>query len=109
MTFVSPLITIALFLLIGFLTNVYKNKERVIDIVDESGYAKAFFSNSKSSTKYKILKNTSLVKARTEVEEQEHYGLLYIPKVDSISQLEKKHKILFPRHTFFNPYCRIRV
>ena len=92
MTFVSPLITIALFLLIGFLTNVNKNKERVIDIVDESGLAKDFFSKSTSSTKYKILENTSLAKARTDVEELEHYGLLYIPKVDSISQLEKNIK-----------------
>ncbi len=92
MTFVSPLITIALFLLIGFLTNVNKNKERVIDIVDESGYAENFFSNSKSSTKYKILKNTSLAKARVDVEKEEHYGLLYIPKFDSISELETNIK-----------------
>lgn len=92
MTFVSPLITIALFLLIGFLTNVNKNKERIIDIVDESGYAKEIFSTSNSSTSYRILKNTALAKARKDVEEQEHYGLLYIPKVDSVSQLEKNVK-----------------
>ena len=46
MTFVSPLIAIGLGLLIGFLTNINKNKERVIDIVDESGFAKEIFSNS---------------------------------------------------------------
>jgi ABC-2 type transport system permease protein len=92
MTFVSPLIAIGLGLLIGFLTNINKNKERVIDIVDESGFAKEIFSNSNTSTKYQILDNISLVKARKDVEEQEHYGLLYIPKVDSVSQLQKSVK-----------------
>ena len=90
MTFLSPLIMIGLGLLIGFLTNLNKNKERIIDVVDESGYAKEIFADSHSSTKYRILNNIDLAKARVDVEEQEHYGLLYIPKVDSINQLEKK-------------------
>ena len=66
-----------------------KNKERIIDIVDESGYANEIFADSNSSTKYRILNNVDLAKARLDVEAQEHYGLLYIPKVDSINQLEK--------------------
>ncbi|MGB1268446.1 MAG: ABC transporter permease [Flavobacteriaceae bacterium] len=90
MTFLSPLIMIGLGLLIGFLTNLNKNKERIIDIVDESGYANEIFADSNSSTKYRILNNVDLEKARVDVEAQEHYGLLYIPKVDSINQLEKK-------------------
>jgi len=92
MTFVSPLIMIGLGLLIGFLTNINKNKERIIDIVDESGFAKVIFADTTSSTKYRILNNIDLTQARVDVEEQEHYGLLYIPKVDSVSQLEKKVK-----------------
>ena len=91
MTFVSPLIMIGLGLLIGFLTNINKNKERIIDIVDESGFAKEIFADT-SSTKYRILNNIDLAQARVDVEEQEHYGLLYIPKVDSISQLENNVK-----------------
>lgn len=90
MTFLSPLIMIGLGLLIGFLTSLNKNKERVIDVVDESGYAQEIFADSHSSTKYRILNNIDLEQARVDVEEQEHYGLLYIPKVDSINQLEKK-------------------
>ena len=90
MTFLSPLIMIGLGLLVGFLTNLNKNKERIIDIVDESGYATEIFSESHSSTKYRILNNIDLATARIDVEEQEHYGLLYIPKVDSINQLEQK-------------------
>jgi len=92
MTFVSPLIMIALGLLIGFLTNLNKNKERIIDVVDESGFAKEIFSDTTSTTKYRILNNIDLVQARVDVEEQEHYGLLYIPKVDSVSQLAKSVK-----------------
>lgn len=89
MTFLSPLIMIGLGLLIGFLTNLNKNKERIIDIVDESGYANEIFSGSNSSTEYRILNNVDLETARVNVEAQEHYGLLYLPKVDSISQLGK--------------------
>ena len=92
MTFVSPLIMVGLGLLIGFLTNINKNKERIIDVVDESGFAKVIFADTTSSTKYRILNNIDLAKARVDVEEQEHYGLLYIPKVDSVSQLEKSVK-----------------
>jgi len=92
MTFVSPLIMIGLGLLIGFLTNINKNKERIIDVVDESGFAKEIFSDTTSSTKYRILNNIDLTQARVDVEEQEHYGLLYIPRVDSVSQLEKSVK-----------------
>ncbi len=89
MTFLSPLIMIGLGLLIGFLTNLNKNKERIIDIVDESGFANEIFAGSNSSVTYRILNNVDLAKARLDVEAQEHYGLLYIPKVDSINQLEK--------------------
>lgn len=92
MTFVSPLIMIGLGLLIGFLTNLNKNKERIIDVVDESGYAKEIFSDTTSTTKYRILNNIDLAQARVDVEEQEHYGLLYIPKIDSVRQLEKNVK-----------------
>jgi len=92
MTFVSPLIMIGLGLLIGFLTNLNKNKERIIDVVDESGFAKEIFSDTTSTTKYRILNNIDLAQARIDVEEQEHYGLLYIPKVDSVNQLAKRVK-----------------
>jgi len=90
MTFVSPLIMVALGLLIGFLTNLNKNKERIIDVVDESGYAKEIFSDTISTTKYRILNNIDLAQARIDVEEKEHYGLLYIPKVTDVSQLSEK-------------------
>jgi len=92
MTFVSPLIMVGLGLLIGFLTNINNNKERVIDIVDESGFAKEIFADTTSSTQYRILNTIGLAQARVDVEEQEHYGLLYIPKVDSVRQLEKNVK-----------------
>ncbi len=92
MTFVSPLIMICLGLLIGFLANLNKNKERIIDVVDESGFANEIFTDTTSATKYRILTNVDLAQARTDVEEQEHYGLLYMPKVDSVSQLEENVK-----------------
>lgn len=87
MTFVSPLIMIALGLLIGFLTNLNKNKERVIDVVDESGFASEIFQKTSSTTTYNVLKDISFKDALVSVKESEKYGLLYLPKVDSVQQL----------------------
>lgn len=92
MTFVSPLIMVALGLLIGYLTSINKNKERVIDVLDESGYAKEIFAGSESSTTFNILKNESLDQAIADVKENEDYGLLYIPKSTDIAQTAEQIK-----------------
>jgi ABC-2 type transport system permease protein len=91
MTFLSPLIMVGLFALIAFLTQLNNDKVRTISILDES---KLFVSQFKSTdkTKYDILTNVSLEDAKKIVQESKNYGLLYIPKADSIDALADKIK-----------------
>ncbi|MFD0962664.1 ABC transporter permease [Pseudofulvibacter geojedonensis] len=89
MTFVTPLIMVGVGLLIAYLTNLNKNKERVIDVIDESGYASTIFSDNKSTTTYNILTDINYDAALKNVKEKEIYGLLYIKKSDSLKGIAK--------------------
>lgn len=89
MTFLSPLIMVGIITLVAYLSQLNNDKVRVISVLDESGlFAEQFESDDK--LKYEMLSNTSLQEAKTYVEEAENYGLLYIPKVDSISSLSNQ-------------------
>ncbi len=88
MTFLSPIIMMALFALVAYLSQLNNNKERTISILDESGFISEVFESTEN-TKYKILNNISLIEAKAIVEEKEEYGLLYIPSVNDISEIEK--------------------
>ena len=91
MTFVTPIIVVLLGLVIGFLTNLNSDKERIIDVIDESGYAKEIFQEEKDAkTKFNILEGKQLTEVIAEVKESNKYGVLYIPKSDSIAQLSDK-------------------
>ena len=89
MTFLSPLIMVAIFALVAYLTQLNNDKVRVISVLDES---KLFESEFKSTekTKYDVLTNLSLDDAKKLVQETENYGLLYIPKADSIDAIADK-------------------
>jgi len=91
MTFLSPLIMVALGALIAYLTQLNNDKVRVISVLDES---KLFASEFKSTekTKYDILLDITLDDAKIIVQESENYGLLYIPKGDSINAIADKIK-----------------
>lgn len=89
MTFVTPLIMVGVGLLIAYLTNLNKNKERVIDVIDESGYASAIFADNKSTTTYNIITNVAYDLALENVKQKETYGLLYIKKADNLKDLAK--------------------
>lgn len=86
MTFVSPLIVVAFALIIGFLTKVNsKSNAKDILILDESG----LFSNTFSDTEtihYEYLKDKTLQEARAEVLATSKYGLLYIPKEETVQK-----------------------
>lgn len=89
MTFLSPLIMVAMIALITFLTK--KNDESVKDIVyvDASGiFAKSDFKNSKNIT-YTNITKLGIVQAKKKVEEGSHYGVLYLPKTDSLELLAR--------------------
>ncbi|MDJ0647019.1 MAG: ABC transporter permease [Flavobacteriaceae bacterium] len=91
MTFLSPIIMVALIALISYLTQLNNDSVKTISVLDESGlFANEF--ESTGSTKYDILMNLNLEDAKKVVREAENYGLLYIPKADSVDELSDKIK-----------------
>ena len=85
MTFVSPLIMIALIAVVAYLSQINNNKERTIAILDETGQIGDVFVNTEHTT-YTYLNNLSLEDAKAQVALKKEYGLLYIEKAkDSAS------------------------
>ncbi|TCK66765.1 ABC-2 type transport system permease protein [Winogradskyella wandonensis] len=81
MTFVSPLIMVALISVVAYLAQLNNDKKRTISILDESGLLTEVFTNTDNTT-YNYLNGISLEKAKTFVKEEEHYGLLYVGRGD---------------------------
>ena len=91
MTFLSPLIMIALIAVVAYLSQMNNNKERTIAILDETGLVSEIFVNTESTT-YSILNNLSLDEAKEQVKEKEEYGLLYIEKGSNDSKISETIK-----------------
>lgn len=88
MTILSPIIMIALFAVVAYLSQLNNNKERTISILDESGKISTIFKNTENTT-YKILSNISLDAAKAIVEANEEYGLLHIANNNDLDQMAK--------------------
>ncbi|MEO8933704.1 MAG: ABC transporter permease [Xanthomarina sp.] len=86
MTILSPIIMIALIGVVGYLSQINKNKERTISILDESGILKSSFQDTET-IKYNLLENISLEEAKLQVHKNEEYGLLYIENFKDINEL----------------------
>lgn len=80
MTFLSPIIMIALISVVAYLSQLNNDKVRVITVLDESKLVQDIFENSEHTT-YNILENMSLEDARGLVKETEGTGLLHIKKL----------------------------
>lgn len=94
MTFLSPLLIVAMGTLVAYLANVNKDEVNQIAIYDVSGALKDDFKDSKN-VKYTDLSAMPLDTAKKEVSESESYeGLIYIPKTDSITELTTKVEYL---------------
>ena len=91
MTFVSPLIMIALAAVVAYLSQLNNDKQRTISILDETGYLKDVFQDTDNTT-YTNLSGLSLEDAIALVKEKEDYGLLYISAVDSLDVFSKNLK-----------------
>ena len=63
MTFLSPLIFIALIAFVAYLSQLNNDKIRVVSILDESGLVKDVFKNS-GNTSYNILEGMSVENAK---------------------------------------------
>ena len=81
MTFLSPIIFIALIAVVAYLSQLNSDKVRVIVVLDESKLVQDIFSNSEN-TIYNVLENMSLDDAKTLVKETKGSGLLHIAKLD---------------------------
>ncbi|WP_178989245.1 ABC transporter permease [Winogradskyella schleiferi] len=82
MTFLSPLIMIALIAVVAYLSQLNNDKQRTISVLDETGYLKDVFENTDNTT-YSNLKGLSFDDAIELVKEKEDYGLLYVTSVDT--------------------------
>ena len=83
MTFLSPLILVAMIMLIAYLASLNSEEQRIVVVSDESGL---FVSDFKTSEEIRFidLSQIALDEAKLLVEEKEYYGLLHIPKLDGL-------------------------
>ena len=86
MTFLSPLIFVGIFALVGYLSSINNDNIRDISIVDQSGVLAKNFKDT-ATEKYTILNNVSIDDAKLLGVEGAVYGVLYIPKTASLEEL----------------------
>lgn len=89
MTFLSPLILVAVFALVAYLSNVNSDTVRTIYVLDENGSFNEEFSSSEQ-LQYKLLFDTNLEAAKKQAEEDKVYGLIYIPPTENLDELSRK-------------------
>ena len=89
MTFLSPILMVAMVVLIAFLTQLNDSEKQVITILNESD----FFHNEfviNESTSYIDFKNMSLQQAIDSTVNLGYYGLLYIPDAATLQEITDK-------------------
>ena len=91
MTFLSPIIMIALIAVVAYLSQINNNKVRAISVLDESGLLKNTFQDTETIT-YSLLENISLAEAKEQVRKNEAYGLLHIEKLEDLNTLSNHIK-----------------
>ncbi|MCA0153567.1 ABC transporter permease [Winogradskyella vincentii] len=91
MTFLSPLIMIALIALVSYLSQINNDKKRTISVLDETGYLIDIFESTENTT-YLKLTGLNLDDAKEIVKEKEDYGLLHIGNVTSLDDVGKNIK-----------------
>jgi ABC-2 type transport system permease protein len=79
MTFLSPLFLIGMFALIAYLSMLNSSEQRIIGLYDESEMFATEFKDQEQ-VQYLDLSGKTLEQAKSLVNEQEYYGLLYIPE-----------------------------
>lgn len=91
MTFLSPIIMIALVAVVAYLSQINNSKERNIAILDETGMVGNVFKDADHTT-YTLLTDKTLDEAKAQVKATEAYGLLYIEKGTNASEIAEKIK-----------------
>lgn len=89
MTFLSPLLIIGFTALIVFLSKMNNDKARVVAYTDDSGFFTAADFEPSEEVTFINFSGFSLDSAKAEAERNKVYGLLYIPKKDSLHETAK--------------------
>ena len=89
MTFMSPLLMVGVIGLVTYLSSLNNDNERHIKILDESGYFGHLFEDQDQIT-FELLQAMDLDQAKVITQAAQDYGLLYIPKVNEISDLSRE-------------------
>lgn len=89
MTFLSPILMVAMVLLIAFLTKLNDNEKTIIAVLNESDYFGNEFITT-ASTSYVNFRNISLAQAKDSTSNLGYYGLLYIPNEDNLETIASK-------------------
>ncbi len=89
MTFLSPVLMVAMILLIGYLTKLNDSEKRVIAILNESDYfTNEFMTNE--TTSYVKYRGLSLKEAKDSTKNMGYYGLVYLPNEDNLEMVTKR-------------------
>jgi ABC-2 type transport system permease protein len=88
MTFLSPLIMVGVISLVAYLSQLNNDTVHIISVLDESGLFLNQFEDD-NNLRFQMLTDVSLADAKKSAEDGENYGLLFIPKIDSIEELSK--------------------
>jgi len=91
MTILSPIIMIALITVVAYLSQLNNDKQRTIDILDETGLIKDAFKSEDKIT-YHVLENMSLKDAKELVKQSEAYGLLHIEDISDLDSVSNQVK-----------------
>lgn len=86
MTFLSPLILVAMIMLIAYLSMINSSEERIIGLYDETGLFTSEFHNT-DQTQYLDFSDESLEQAKQNVKDHDYFGLIYIPKTQNEAEL----------------------
>jgi ABC-2 type transport system permease protein len=85
MTFLSPVLMVAMVVLISFLAKVNDSEKRVISVLNESSYLPWSFETNQSIS-YVSLRDIDLEQAIDSTRSLGFYGLLHIPDEPSLEQ-----------------------
>lgn len=92
MTFLSPLLVVAMGVVIGYLASLNNSEKVKVAIYDQAALLK---NDLKSNDKTEYVDFSALsLKAAKEKAAVDYEGLIYVPKVDSLSQLSTKVEYL---------------
>ncbi len=103
MTFLSPLIMVALMFFVGYLSSVNNDTVRSIYVLDDTGFVSETFKTT-DYTIYNHLSEVDLETAKILANQENAYGLLHIPKmpIETVSNFIKFYSEESPSLSFIS-------